>query len=148
MQHKIESKRDPELINKLFQELPGIVHKAIKAFSIVVKNDYQFTIPESSINCLKDYEKESNPLSFWLENCSECSNNPRDIVTNKEWFGHYNETKNLPLFRGFDLPPFASIKGFTIELMNLGIEIKSQHDLKAGNGNTRHSRGYILRSPK
>ena len=54
------SKRDPELLDKMFQERDGIFNKAVRAFKTVIENNYTFHEPIEVIDIKKQYRIDNN----------------------------------------------------------------------------------------
>ena len=55
-----EAKRDPDLLDKMYEERSGIFNKAIAAFKAVIENGYRFNIPTDAKESLKEYQVDNN----------------------------------------------------------------------------------------
>lgn len=93
---------DLALHEKLKNEYPGIVHKAIKAFSKVAKraaaNEPEiFTMPESSIRALEKYRAQNTPvLKYCLERIVKVED-PNKYISFNDLFADYNlSVKRFP----------------------------------------------------
>ena len=63
-----QEKQDKFLLDKMYKERSGIVHKTINALKEVISNGYEFTIPESVQREKEDYKSEnSTVISFYKE---------------------------------------------------------------------------------
>jgi P4 family phage/plasmid primase-like protien len=133
-------KRDSELINKLRAEYEGIVGKAIIAFSKLVEKNCQFTIPSSSIDELKEYQNENNPLYHWIKISLEYTGNSNHMLTNTDLFRCYERSRKHKAFAEYELPRLTE-KKLSRELNRLGIKIESRYD-KNTQGTVRCSIGY------
>lgn len=64
----LPEKQDKQLLDKLYAEREGIVHKAILALQIVIRNSCRFSEPKSVISARKQYMSDNNTvISFWNE---------------------------------------------------------------------------------
>lgn len=62
-------KQDKFLLDKMYKERAGVVHKAINALKEVIANGYKFTIPES-VECAKEeYKAENSSVAGFYQEC-------------------------------------------------------------------------------
>lgn len=67
-------KQDKHLIDKLYTERDGIVHKAIAALQKVIANGYRFDIPALVEEEKSDYHTQQNSaVDFWKECMVQCT---------------------------------------------------------------------------
>lgn len=65
-----EEKRDPELIDKLFDEREQIINAYIlPALQEVIRNGYRFNVPEECSEELQAYKIDNNPVHKFYEEC-------------------------------------------------------------------------------
>lgn len=65
-----KEKRDPFIVEKMYNERNGIVQKAVKALKMLISNNYKFDVPDTCSNAIKDYQRKNSPaISFFEENC-------------------------------------------------------------------------------
>jgi len=62
-------KQDKHLLDKLYEERSGIVHKAILALKQVIANGYVFSEPESVADARKAYMEENNTVIAFFKEC-------------------------------------------------------------------------------
>lgn len=73
-------KADPNLLDKLLEELDGILNFALEGLKRLRKNNYRFTQSKVSNKVLEDYKEEINVvLQFIRENIEEASNRERIV---------------------------------------------------------------------
>jgi len=107
---KSEDKRNPNLLNELIEEMDGIFRWALAGLKRLIKNDYKFTISETSKKIINDYKaRNNNVMAFVEDNCSVVASNEKYIECQKL----YDIYKNYCSDNGF--MPMSS-KSFTIEL--------------------------------
>lgn len=64
-----ESNADVFIEDKLYRELPGILNRVIQGYKKLSDNNYRFPINTRVSNEIKQYEKSTNPILVWLEEC-------------------------------------------------------------------------------
>ena len=64
-----KGKQDKTLIDKLYAERNGIVHKAVLALQNVIRNGYRFTEPEIVAEARKHYQSENSSVISFFEEC-------------------------------------------------------------------------------
>ena len=64
-----KDKQDKQLLDKMYAERVGIVHKAIKALQTVVVNGYRFSEPESVIKARESYQCTNSTVITFFEEC-------------------------------------------------------------------------------
>jgi len=62
-------KQDKKLLDKLYEERSGIVHKAVLALKQVIASGYVFSEPESVANARKVYMEENNTIIAFFQEC-------------------------------------------------------------------------------
>lgn len=77
---------DPQLKNKLAQELPGILNLALKHLTQVLQRD-SFTSCPSSLEALKAWQLESDQVAQFIE--EECESGPDNRVTSEDAYMAY-----------------------------------------------------------
>lgn len=83
--------RDRFLVQKLLNELPGILQKAIDAYRQLVRRNYVFTL-DNHIHppvIIKHCTEEKNMLEYFIRNY--CKLDPQSRVTTSDLFTHYNQ---------------------------------------------------------
>ena len=63
------AKQDKQLLDKLYAERIGIVHKAVTALRQVIQNGYVFSEPESVAAARKTYMEENNTVIAFFKEC-------------------------------------------------------------------------------
>lgn len=63
------AKQDKQLLDKLYAERSGIVHKAVIALKQVIQNGYVFSEPESVAAARKTYMEENNTVIAFFQEC-------------------------------------------------------------------------------
>ncbi len=64
-----KDKQDKQLLDKMFEEAPGIIYKAIKALQTVIANGYCFSEPDTVSNARALYMKDNNTVIRFFEEC-------------------------------------------------------------------------------
>lgn len=62
-------RQDKQLLDKLYEERSGIVHKAVLALKQVIANGYCFSEPESVADARKAYMEENNTVIAFFQEC-------------------------------------------------------------------------------
>ena len=62
-------KQDKHLLDKLYAERSGIVHRAVMALKQVIANGYAFSEPESVAAARKAYREENNTVIAFFQEC-------------------------------------------------------------------------------
>lgn len=88
-----EKKQDPDLEETLKAEVQGIISWALEGAKRLYEKKGYFTAPESSIEILKQYKLEQNPVKKWAEQ-NLVPENGRKILFQK-LFDKYREDSNL-----------------------------------------------------
>jgi putative DNA primase/helicase len=65
-----EQDKDPDLLNKLEQELSGILNFALNGLR-KLKQDKQFSESQAVAQAIQDYKLESNPVAQWMNESTE-----------------------------------------------------------------------------
>lgn len=73
-----KDKQDKSLLEKMYKEKEGIVYKAITAFKKVIDNDYRLSIPKSVLLTRKEYQKENDTITSFIEECLRTLKDDRD----------------------------------------------------------------------
>jgi P4 family phage/plasmid primase-like protien len=63
-------KEDPDLENKLCQELPGVILWHLQGYKRLIDNN-KFTQPAGMLDALKEWATTTNPLAAFVEECCE-----------------------------------------------------------------------------
>ncbi len=109
-------------MDKLEAEFEGIVSKAIKAYSGLVKRGYRFTIPESSHEALMQFKNDNDPVYQFVNYALQ--EDVEGVLTNDELFQAYESLRlSGKLEKDVDLCSFTK-KTLTEKLNKLGLEIK------------------------
>ena len=66
-----EAERDPDLLDKMYEERAGIFYKAIMAFRAVIANGYRFHIPAEAKEKLREYRVDNNSAIEFFETMME-----------------------------------------------------------------------------
>jgi putative DNA primase/helicase len=74
-----EKNRDPNLGEKLRQELPGILNWALDGLK-ELNNRGSFTVPETQAETLEDLNSKASPVRTFLQECYEITGDQEDIV--------------------------------------------------------------------
>lgn len=64
-----KAQQDKTLLDKLYEERTGIIHKAVQALQGVIANGYRFSEPESVVEERAEYQKENNTVIEFFEEC-------------------------------------------------------------------------------
>lgn len=75
-----EEQRDPNIIEKLFDEREGIVYNAVLCLKQLVEGHFRFTIPKKSVDVLENHAVENDSVLRFLQECTE----PRDKIADSE----------------------------------------------------------------
>ena len=63
--------QDKFLLDKLYEEREGIIHKAVMALKDVIDKGYAFTEPDSVITARKAYREDNSTVISFLNECTE-----------------------------------------------------------------------------
>ncbi len=144
-------KQDPELLDKLRNEIPGIVAKSIQAYSNLVKRGYIFTESDSSKEALVEYQRDNDPIYQFLEFALVKDSNQGDLITNESLYTAYQIARNKRLISDIELPKlnpkqFATqvnkIEGYKIDSHYSSLERKTLRGIK-GFSFTKQMQGGI-----
>ncbi|CAG9239461.1 hypothetical protein BCAR13_890042 [Paraburkholderia caribensis] len=88
-----EHEQNPNLVNELFEELPGILAWAVEGLR-TLRQSRRFVIPASSDAALEQYRAEANPVQLFADECLTVSPTgramPRDLrAVYAEWCRQY-----------------------------------------------------------
>ena len=72
--------RDPNIIEKLFDEREGIVYNAVLCLKQLVEENFRFTIPKKSVDVIESHAVENDSVLRFLQECTE----PRDKIADSE----------------------------------------------------------------
>lgn len=64
-----KNQQDKRLLEKMYAERDGIIHKAINALQNVIGNGYCFSEPESVLKTRQKYQSENNTVLTFLDEC-------------------------------------------------------------------------------
>jgi putative DNA primase/helicase len=83
-----EGEQDPHLIEKLREELPGILNWALEGL-VRYRRQKRFTQPAVCLQALEEYRRESNPAGMFL--ADRCEAGPNEIVQCEHLYEAYRE---------------------------------------------------------
>ncbi|RRD36688.1 DNA primase [Leucobacter sp. OH2974_COT-288] len=63
------SKQDKHLLDKMWAERSGIIHKALTALTTAINNGYRFTEPTVVVNARAAYQVENNTVAAFNKDC-------------------------------------------------------------------------------
>lgn len=87
------SQRDTKLLNKLKQELPGIIKYFLDGAKRLVENNYKFSKTKAVDDAQKEFKQNiSSAIHFFYENYEE---SPGAEMTNTDLYFHYKEWCDL-----------------------------------------------------
>ena len=91
--HTIEEKeRDPNILDKMLQELPAIVNWAIEGLHRLKANNYNFTEIAAGNQYIEDYRKNSDTVfGFLSDEGYTITKNPNDKISKKRLLEQYNQ---------------------------------------------------------
>ena len=91
--HTIEEKeRDPNILDKMLQELPAIVNWAIEGLHRLKANNYNFTEIAAGNQYIEDYRKNSDTVfSFLSDEGYTITKDPNDKISKKRLLEQYNQ---------------------------------------------------------
>lgn len=75
-----EEKRDPNLVEKLFDEREGIVYNAVLCLKQLVEENFKFSIPKKSVDVIESHAVENDSVLRFLQECTE----PRTDIRKNE----------------------------------------------------------------
>ncbi len=86
-----EKERDPEILNKMLEELPAIVNWAIEGLHRLIANRYNFTEVAAGKEYIENYRKSSDTVfSFLIDEGYIITKNLDDKLSKKALFTAYN----------------------------------------------------------
>lgn len=136
-----DSERDYDLVDKLREELPGILNWAIEGLEQLRSLGYKFSRCESSEEMLKRYREEQRPVLQFFDECITAKNNAR--VTNSEVLHSFHRWAD---FNGYKNYAKISAKKFWNEFEAVCVEKKVNAESKHS-GNERFHTGFELTKP-
>lgn len=91
--HTIEEKeRDPNILDKMLEELPAIVNWAIEGLHRLKANNYNFTEIAAGNQYIEDYRKNSDTVySFLMDEGYTITKDPNDKISKKRLLEQYNQ---------------------------------------------------------
>lgn len=91
--HTIEEKeRDPNILDKMIQELPAIVNWAIEGLHRLKANNYNFTEIAAGNQYIEDYRKNSDTVfGFLSDEGYTITKDPNDKISKKRLLEQYNQ---------------------------------------------------------
>ena len=91
--HTIEEKeRDPNILDKMLQELPAIVNWAIEGLHRLKANNYNFTEIAAGNQYIEDYRKNSDTVfGFLSDEGYTITKDPNDKISKKRLLEQYNQ---------------------------------------------------------
>lgn len=102
-----EHKKDPELLEKLIHERPGVMRRWVEALSRLRKRG-RFDEPESSHQAVESYLKENDSVAQWLD-AKTVKGGDDNWTTLEEAYIDYQEyAKSIGYHRPFTMPVFRS----------------------------------------
>lgn len=66
-----ESEQDKQLLDKMYAERDGIIHKAVMALKTVIENGYRFSEPQTVREARQSYMEETNTALAFFTECME-----------------------------------------------------------------------------
>jgi len=84
-------KQDPELERKLEKELPGILRWAVEGARKLYTNRGRWPLVQSSLELLKDYKLDQNPLYFYIQEAGEVQPKEQARIPTEELRNKMNE---------------------------------------------------------
>jgi putative DNA primase/helicase len=72
-----EEEQDLDLLDKLLEELPGIMNFALEGLQCLQKNNYKFTKCVAVQELLEDFTKNINPMVAFVDECISINGNNR-----------------------------------------------------------------------
>lgn len=137
------SERDTDLLAKLRLEYPGIVAKAIRAFSGLIERDYQFTVPDSSKEALTEYQNDNDPIYQFMQVAFIENSNATRVISASEIHGIYERLRKAKKIPDITLPKLSQ-KALTEQINRIdGYEIKPSYCSHAKKS-VRGLKGYGL----
>ena len=94
-------KQDKLLLNKLYNERSGIVHRAVKALLTVIRNGYKFSEPESVIKSRKDFQAQINTAISFFDECLEIFEDDQKIDKRITTGNFYQAYRTWCRFNGY-----------------------------------------------
>jgi P4 family phage/plasmid primase-like protien len=84
-------KKDKYLQDKMFEEREYIVSLALKELQKVIKNEYEFIVPESMKNDVESYKTDNNSVLSFMQDCTTERQNEKidDNCTCKRFYDVY-----------------------------------------------------------
>lgn len=64
-----KDRQDKSLLDNMYRERQGILHKAVNALVTVIKNGYRFTEPESVMQAREEYMTDNNTVIAFFNEC-------------------------------------------------------------------------------
>lgn len=139
-----EEARDYDLLVKLENEIPGIIAKAVTAFSDLVKRGYKFTRSASSEEALAIYSRTQNPVEKFLQLCFKETKQDTDLVSNDQIWELYKQIKMCKQYENLNLPDLGD-KKISAELNKLGYPIKPHLHPKKKGEQIRALKGFVIK---
>lgn len=85
-----EKNKDPEIREKLLEELPGIFNLAIEGYVRLKKNNWRFTHSESLAKAIEDYKMDNDNILMWIKEClTYTSDEQNDFVFKHKLYESY-----------------------------------------------------------
>jgi P4 family phage/plasmid primase-like protien len=116
-----------ELENELLKEIPGIINWALEGLKRLIDNGFKFSYSQSTEEMWKFYQRSSNPVQTFVEECLEFTDSDLDYLTRDQVFKAYKEWEH-----DVGLKRKIGRDTFWRRLKNAGLEATQSrtHDMK------------------
>jgi len=116
-----------ELEAKFEEEMPGIINWALEGLRRLSKNNFTFTTNRSTDDTWKFYQRKSNPVVCFIEECLEFTDNDIDWMSKEEMFKAFQKwLENTKIKRKISRDKF--FRGMKAE--GVDAERSRAHDMK------------------
>jgi putative DNA primase/helicase len=120
--------KDPDILDKLLTELPGIFNWIMEGYRRLEKNN-KFTNPKESEQLLNKYKTDTNSILAWMNDCIEFDDDTKRFVNRQELYNDYVQFCNMNGFKPrSSVSVYDSLRDFVLRKGKVALEEKKRID--------------------